>query len=587
MPLKNKINLQSTSDLAQVGIQSNSSINSTTIRSSTSITSGIEVSTVADATNKIGIQSNVGIKDPIQVNFTVKSIKIVDSREGLEQTNQWFRDNGEYVNGRPFFVEENYKPSSLVECSANCGKNNTAVNTQTIGNYFDNIEHITTNWIVVNKVYTVFINIPNEQIYRAIRVGTSGQGILSFTTEQPKITLLIGKYFYYNAQTGEKGYDNGSKVSINGNEYELSEIPQQITVIPNNGNIEITNINGRIFIYSISYNTEPVLTYDTKEVAKLEDLDNSIKDFNTEVVKPLSETVQQNSQNINNIQNHIIEIDDDLNTIHTEMGDIQIFQAHNQLPEPSYDYINKIYRLNGILYQCVQTETGKVYNFDFDKVSGSTEINDSNVENIYNEVDPDTPMSNYVTISAINKLFRNNNNGLKFGSSKLTGTADFDMPLDGDLPLTSVKIDIENHSSSKKSHLHISLQGDIDIVLEPSEKLSYSFAPFDMGGGYWFNLETLNTYVITDEGTGGSITLNCDPRVLLHSLQLQYGNNAFEWKQLGGNAGDVLSYEEALDILEPFGITDTSFIVSGSSTINGNTLELGVSAKIDDTKIII
>ena len=88
MPLKNKINLQSTSDLAQVGIQSNSSINSTTIRSSTSVTSGIKVSTVTDATNKIGIQGNVGIKDPIQVNFIVKSIKIVDSREGLEQTNQ-------------------------------------------------------------------------------------------------------------------------------------------------------------------------------------------------------------------------------------------------------------------------------------------------------------------------------------------------------------------------------------------------------------------------------------------------------------------------------------------------------------------
>ena len=45
---------------------------------------------------------------------------------------------------------------------------------------------------------------PNEQVYRAIRVGTSGQGILSFTTEQPKIILLIGKYFYYNAKTGEK-----------------------------------------------------------------------------------------------------------------------------------------------------------------------------------------------------------------------------------------------------------------------------------------------------------------------------------------------------------------------------------------------
>ena len=580
MPLKNKINLQSTSDLAQVGIQSNSSINSTTIRGSTSVTSGIEVSTVADATNRIGIQNNIGIKDPIQVNFTVKSIKIVDDREGLEQTNQWFRDNGEYVNGRPFFVEENYKPSSLVECPANCGKNNTAVNTQTIGNYFDNIEHITTNWLVVNKVYTVFLDVPNEQIYRAIRVGTSGQGILSFITEQSKVTLLIGKYFYYNAKTGEKGYDEGSKVSINGNEYELSETPQQITIIPNNGNIEITNINGRIFIYSIAYETEPVLTYDTKEIAKLEDLDNSIKDFNIEVVEPLSETVQQNSQDINNIQN-------DLNTIHTEMGDIQIFQAYNQLPEPSYDYLNKIYRLNGVLYQCVQTETGRFYNFDFDKVSGSAEINDGNVENIYNEVDPDTPMSNYVTISAINKVFRNNNNGLKFGSSKLTGTADFYMPLDGDLPLTNVKINIENYSSSKKSHLHISLEGDIDIVLEPSEKLSYSFAPFNIGGGYCFNLETLDTYETTDETTGGSITHNCDPRVLLHSLQLQYGNNAFEWKQLGGNAGDVLSYEEALDILEPFGITDTSFIVSGSSTINGNTLELGVSAEINDTKIII
>ena len=585
MPLKNKINLQSTSDLAQVGIKSNSSINSTTIRSSTSVTSGIKVSTVADTTNKIGIQGNVGIKDPIQVNFIVKSIKIVDSREGLEQTNQWFRDNGEYVNGRPFFIEENYKPSSLVECPANCGKNNTAVNTQTIGNYFDNIEPITTNWTVVNKVYTVFLDIPNEQIYRAIRVGTSGQGILSFTTEQPKITLLIGKYFYYNAQTGEKGYDV-SKVSINGNEYELSETPQLITIVPNNGNIEITNINGRIFIYSIGYNTEPVLTYDTKEVAKLEDLDNSIKDFNVEVVGPLSETVQQNSQNISNIQNHIIEIDNDLNTIHTETGDIQIFQAHNQLPEPSYDYLNKIYRLNGILYQCVQTETGRVYNFNFDKVSGSAEINDANIENIYNEVDPDTPMINYVTISAINKVFRNNNNGLKFGSSKLTGWANFDMPLDGDLPLTNVKIDIENYSSSKKSHLHISLEGDIDIVLEPSEKLSYSFAPqmHQNGTAYLFNLETLDTYVIIDEATGVSITHNCDPRVLLHSLQLQYGNNAFEWKQL---RGDVLSYEEALDILEPFGITDTSFIVSGSSTINGNTLELGVSAEINDTKIII
>ena len=579
MPLKNKINLQSTSNLAQVGIKSNSSINSTTIRSSTSVTSGIKVSTVTDATNKIGIQGNVGIKDPIQVNFIVKSIKIVDSREGLEQTNQWFRDNGEHVNGRPFFVEENYKPSSLVECPANCGKNNTAVNAQTIGNYFDSIEHITTNWTVVNKVYTVFLDVPNEQIYRAIRVGTSGQGILSFTTEQPKITLLIGKYFYYNAQTGEKGYDNGSKVSINGNEYELSETPQLITIVPNNGNIEITNINGRIFIYSIGYNTEPVLTYDTKEVAKLEDLDNSIKDFNVEVVGPLSETVQQNSQNISNIQ-------DDLNIIHTETGDIQIFQAHNQLPEPSYDYLNKIYRLNGILYQCVQTETGRVYNFNFDKVSGSAEINDANVENIYNEVDPDTPMINYVTISAINKVFRNNNNGLKFGSSKLTGTANFDMPLDGDLPLTNVKIDIENYSSSKKSHLHISLEGDIDIVLEPSEKLSYSFAPqmHQNGTAYLFNLETLDTYVIIDEATGVSITHNCDPRVLLHSLQLQYGNNAFEWKQL---RGDVLSYEEALDILEPFGITDTSFIVSGSSTINRNTLELGVSAEINDTKIII
>ena len=421
---------------------------------------------------------------------------------------------------------------------------------------------------------------PNEQIYRAIRVGTSGQGILSFTTEQPKITLSIGKYFYYNAKTGEKGYDVGSKVSINGNEYELRETPQQITIIPNGGTIEITNINGRIFIYSIAYETEPVLTYDTKEVAKLEDLDNSIKDFNTEVIQPLSETVQQNSQDIN-------KINDDLNTIHTEMGDIQIFQAYNQLPEPSYDYLNKIYRLNGILYQCVQTEIGRVYNFDFDKVSGSAEINDGNVENIYNEVDPDTPMSNYVTISTINKVFRNNNNGLKFGSSKLTGWSNFNMPLDGDLPLTNVKINIENYSSSKKSHLHISLSGDIDIVLEPSEKLSYSFAPFNIGGDYWFNLETLDTYETTDETTGGSITHNCDPRILLHSLQLEYGHNAFEWKQLGGNAGDVLSYEEALDILEPFEITNTNFIVSGSSTINGNTLELGVSAEINDTKIII
>lgn len=84
MPLKNKINLQSTSDLAQVGIQSNSSINSTTIRSSTSVTSGIEVFTVADATNKIGIQSNVGIKDPIQVNFTGDVLSYEEALDILE-----------------------------------------------------------------------------------------------------------------------------------------------------------------------------------------------------------------------------------------------------------------------------------------------------------------------------------------------------------------------------------------------------------------------------------------------------------------------------------------------------------------------
>ena len=45
-------------------------------------------------------------------------------------------------------------------------------------------------------------------------------------------------------------------------------------------------------------------------------------------------------------------------------------------------------------------------------------------------------MSNYVTISAINKVFRNNNNGLKFGSSKLTGWADFDINETGHLIFT-------------------------------------------------------------------------------------------------------------------------------------------------------
>ena len=211
------------------------------------------------------------------------------------------------------------------------------------------------------------------------------------------------------------------------------------------------------------------------------------------------------------------------------------------------------------------------------------------IDAVYNEVDPYTPMSDYVTISGLIKIFINNNNGLKFGSSKQTGYADFDMPSDGDLPLTSVKIDVENYSSSKNAHLRIELEDDnVDIILEPSEVLSYSFVPHIYEDNkYWFALETLDTYDTTDEETDEPVSIKCDPRTLLHTLQLQYGQDAFEWKQLGGNAGDILSFAEAQDILEPFNIVDTNFIVSGSSTIEDNTLELGVSAEVDDTAIII
>lgn len=242
-----------------------------------------------------------------------------------------------------------------------------------------------------NGVYTAYYN-KNEVETKAIRIGTASRyGGLEITglTPYKEIKIVIGRYFRYD-ENNEKVFDSNCYLYIedrdhDGNLFEITEEQQEISLFADvNGRIYIDNdassiveegeVFGRLFIYCFKGEIAERTKYHAKKLARSEE----VEAVHAEVV----ETNERLSSDENTIRAHgqsIIDINEEIDDINSRMGDVQIFDR-NSLPAPGEKYLKKIFRVNGVLFQCVKVGDSVDKTFNFDNITGTSEITESNFD---------------------------------------------------------------------------------------------------------------------------------------------------------------------------------------------------------------
>lgn len=605
----------------------------------------VNVVTNSDITNDIAVSANVSIRNPISVRsggsgdtytkkeidekFSVvnEEITIINSRldecgpsiqeigtesECDDRTNQWYRihdSEDESNDNNPFFVSITHFYEEDILTEPQCQANGTSINdwnrlNENFDENFSQIfaptasgEEFEASYVYTAK-YTIYEEteeVEDEETgeiivqpvgdpieFSALRVGASSKvGELSVPSlKGSHFKVTVGHYFSYNGVTYEKIYDESlAEVQMGTGTFELYNEPTTYDVYNDADLLYIHTMgNGRFFVYDIAVVEEERDETKHKEVVDKDQLDDDFEYFRHTEIEPIESSIEIAQQDINNLGTDVAALEDDVAEIEEKMGDIQIFDV-DVLPEPGRDYLKVLYRCNGMIYQCVQTGRGSEDFFDFDNLSGTSEITSSNFITAMGDVSRVLADNIDDSFYELSKIYRNSNDGLKMGSSKAGGYLDFffSRPNDNE-PFTQITINFKNYSSTKTAHFYCELN-DVSKGqdLEPGEESSFTFNE---------NLDPDLTRFWFESDTNSS-----DKRIIVKSIYIKYGTeDVYEWQEVigGGEGGERMSYEEAMDILEPFEIVGSTLKLSGSSTIRNGQVHLGYSATVDpETETIV
>lgn len=296
------------------------------------------------------------------------------------------------------------------DCDAIPTRNNTQINTEAqlraaFDENFNKVFGDSCTIDAIDDIYTAYYNISDTET-KAIRVKDNGELEIN-NCKHPALKIIAGNYFSYNGQTGEKYYDSATLI-VNGVSYALSNEPTIIT-IGEAATYDISSTN-RSFIYGFSAETLPETRFVIKKLIQ----ENTIDEINTKL-NSIQTQVTANKGNITINTNAIRVLNADLQETKAKIGDIQIFNA-NYLPRASINYINKILRVNGKLYQVKANGIEKEYSFA--GVSGTSQITDNNWADFARDVG--NGFANDFSSSGPSRLYRNNGD-IRIGSSSDNG----------------------------------------------------------------------------------------------------------------------------------------------------------------------
>lgn len=422
--------------------------------------------------------------------------------------------------------------------------NNTSLSASTFMSQFDSELSNFISVSSVTNVYSLYYS-AMEVPFNGIRIGTKNVGTINLTVLQD-CDVVIYKYFSYNAQTDTKTYDANSRVKIDAAEtiydFDDDETPVIVHLTAGEHDIESNGNGGRLILTAFEVVGDPYSTFEKKELARTEEvqavqdnLDDYIEESDTRFTAD-EKLIQKNA--------------DDIILTNNKIGDIQLYQIVNRLPNPGEQFLNKIFRYNEKLYQCVRRGEGVHKDWPFD-VSGTSEIvygtDGRTYEAFMNEVgnefkdyyeiptheEPGEESGTTVTVLDAIKLFRNNGT-IRLGSSSAVGRVTFQSI--ADLPITSLKIGVKAYRADRPSCIYI--EDNVKVyspqLIENSVEETLITLNYENEGDLdYLYLESLSNY--TDTSGEEPVTIQCDNRVIVTRIIADFGDVHYEWKEVGGS----------------------------------------------------
>lgn len=253
-----------------------------------------------------------------------------------------------------------------------------------------NQTYVTIN--TINNVKGFFHNTPEgEKPNCPFNIGSNKNiGYITFTikdTVTTPVTLLARAYVVNGVAKqssikvtdphgNETDYTLSTELNENNftivTEITLSSIGQYtITGIPTTDESAFTN---NMFLLSgIRFGSSAQIVKNWHQLARKEYVDDNIAEVN----ERLDDVEEYFETEITNVAAEIDAVDQDLQETKETIGDVQIWNAA-VLPQPSAEYVNKILRVNNVLYQCFRNPNALVRRYSFENCTGTNQINANN-----------------------------------------------------------------------------------------------------------------------------------------------------------------------------------------------------------------
>lgn len=282
-------------------------------------------------------------------------------------------------------VNKEVTPAGDVTSNCNTTKNGTQISNYTAFNgYFDtDLNELYGEDFSISEftnIYTAYYPNIEDSPVSAIRIGTKNPGSINLVNfSKSKLKIIAGKYFSYNGSTQQKTYDANSKLVITWNDGESTTI--DLTEDPTTYEVDLTDFDssypveiyasgsssdGRAFIYGFVAEGEEEIDYSSHDLATEDDIQKV-----NERIDETNNDVQAVDAKVDQVDTRVDSVDLDLQSTKETIGHVQIFNA-KYLPRASRDYIDKILRVNGVLYQLKVNGEEKEYSFE--NVSGTSEV---------------------------------------------------------------------------------------------------------------------------------------------------------------------------------------------------------------------
>lgn len=342
-----------------------------------------------------------------------------------------------------------------------------------------------------------------------------------------------------------KGYNVGDTID----DIEFTEITIPWSNVEGSQNIlnfSITTSDSSkrigLFEMTISYKSGEH-TFKWKKLAEKDVVESQFSDINEEIatIVGTQSIIQENIQELYGLEETSSER---ITHIEESLGDVPIYIAEEELPEPSYELKDTLWKLGEQLYACKCDGIEKEYWLTA-ITSSSTEINESNyaktAEKITNGFADD-----FVFVDA-SKSF-SDNGSLRLGSSSKVGSLSIAKSESNNYPdITKVTIYGQSWNLAKESSIDVC---GTEFVLEPSEEIVELTV-----SGLEQNTISLESIRTEKEGvnpeTGEPTIIYGDYRCrVVEKISVCFGNPHGEWIKIGGDDDKYATKQELYDVEE-------------------------------------